>query len=100
MTLDLAGLCWHCGHQLSSVDYGRETTCQGCGKDTRTCRNCRHYATARPNECLEPMAERVLVKDRANFCEFFEPSDRPSESGSGGTSQEALRAAADALFRK
>lgn len=96
---DYIGTCWHCGQRLSGVDYGRETRCLGCDKDTRVCRNCRHYAPGRPNECQEPMVERVLVKDRANFCELFDPADRPAE-GDPSPAGDELHAAAEALFRK
>lgn len=98
MDRDEIGACWHCGHGLTAADYGREATCLRCGKPTRVCRNCRHYAPGRPNECREPMVERVLAKDRANFCELFDPTDRPAETGR--QSQDALRDAAEALFRK
>lgn len=76
MQTDIIGKCWHCGGALSRHDYGRETLCLGCGKATRVCRNCRHYAPGRPNACLEPMTEPVLDKERANFCELFDPADR------------------------
>lgn len=99
------GLCWRCGQGLTAADYGREASCPGCGKNTRVCRNCRHYAPGRPNDCLEPLAERVLIKDRANFCDHFEPSVRPLPGAGPGETvgrdhQDALRAAAEALFRK
>jgi hypothetical protein len=44
------------------------------------------------------MAERVLEKDRANFCEFFEASDNPASSAAA-TSADALRRAAEDLFK-
>lgn len=76
MIQDVIGRCWQCGRDLTKADYGRETLCLGCGKATRVCRNCRHYAPGKPNACREPMAEEVLDKERANFCEFFDPGDR------------------------
>ena len=98
MSEEIRGICWNCGRGLTAADYGRETSCLGCGKPTRVCRNCRHYAPGRPNECLEPMVERVLDKERANFCELFDPSDRPS-AGDAGTGEHALRRAAEDLFK-
>lgn len=76
MNNDVIGRCWQCGRDLTKADYGRETLCLSCGKATRVCRNCRYYAPGKPNACLEPMAEEVLDKARANFCEFFDPGDR------------------------
>ena len=92
------GHCWHCRRPQTKADYGRETLCLGCGKPARVCRNCRHYAPGRPNDCLEPVAERVMDKTRANPCEFFEPHPDPS-GDAGAPGADALRAAADALFR-
>ncbi len=97
---DFIGTCWRCGQRLTAVDYGREASCPGCRRDTRVCRNCRHYAPGRPNDCVEPMAERVLIKDRANFCEHFEAADRGPTPSTSAPGQDALREAAEALFRK
>jgi hypothetical protein len=33
--------------------------------------NCTHYDPRAYNGCREPHAERVLDKDRSNFCDFF-----------------------------
>lgn len=98
MNDDIIGKCWHCGTHLGKADYGRETTCLGCGKNTRSCRNCRLFSRGRPNDCEEPMAEAVMNKERANFCEFFDPS--PSTGGTGGTvAADDLLKAADDLFK-
>jgi hypothetical protein len=95
---DIQGKCWHCGQALKSVDYGRETTCLGCGKPTRVCRNCRWYAPPRPNQCEEPVVERVLEKEKPNFCELFEPTMTPRQS-TATSSDDALRQAAEDLFK-
>jgi hypothetical protein len=98
MSDDCLGRCWQCGTALDKVDYGRETECRGCGKPTRCCRNCEFFAPGRPNECIEPIAERVLDKARPNFCEFFAPSRTP-QAGPDDSSAEALLKAAQDLFK-
>jgi hypothetical protein len=45
------------------------------------------------------MAEPVAAKDRANFCDFFEPATQPQLGSAGGTDADALRQAADDLFK-
>ena len=97
MGTDILGRCWHCGADLGPHDYGRETGCPGCGRPTRVCRNCRWYDSARANACQETRAEPVLEKERANFCEFFEPTT-PAVAAAR-TPEEALRQAAEALFK-
>lgn len=95
----IVGICWSCRRGLTLADYGRETSCVGCGKDTRACRNCRFFAPGRPNDCIEPMAEPVKDKQRANFCEYFEPAAEPL-AGPDRQADASLREAAEALFRK
>ncbi|MEW8690149.1 MAG: hypothetical protein AB2535_03580 [Candidatus Thiodiazotropha endolucinida] len=92
------GKCWQCGSELEAVDYGRETTCRSCGKPTRVCRNCRWYAQNRPNQCEEPMADRVMDKEKANFCGYFEPTAE-IKGNDTQSSQDALRQAAENLFK-
>jgi predicted RNA-binding Zn-ribbon protein involved in translation (DUF1610 family) len=98
MASDVVGRCWSCGQGLTKADYGRENTCPGCGKPTRVCRNCRHFAPGRPNDCVEPLAERVLDKERANFCELFDPSHRPSAAPGSAGADDLLERAQD-LFK-
>jgi len=89
------GICWHCGGHLSATDYGREGECPQCRRQTHVCRNCRFYAPGRPNDCFEPVAEPVTDKQRANFCDYFEPAKDTHEAG---PDNDQLKADADALF--
>lgn len=95
MATDKQGICWHCGTTLDGADYAREGECPKCRKPTHVCRNCRFFAPGRANDCFEPVAERVADKQRANFCDYFEPG---SETHAEGPDAERLRAAADDLF--
>lgn len=90
--------CFSCGTEMSFPHVpGRRDECPKCGADVHVCRNCRNYDRNAYNECREPSAEVVREKDRANFCDFFQP-------GSGGVSavdqKKDLMAAAEALFKK
>lgn len=98
MATEIQGICWHCGRELSVHYYGREESCPGCRKATRVCRNCRWYAPGRANDCAEPMAERVMEKERANFCSFFEPTSELKARGADVTGDD-LRQAAEDLFK-
>ncbi len=102
---DIIGHCWHCGADLTRADYGRENHCLSCGKATRACRNCRLYQRGRPNDCLEPLAEPIADKVRANFCDHFDPARQPTESASAlqdpsnTQDEDLLRQAAESLFK-
>ena len=93
----IAGKCWHCGNDLGPLDYGRADTCSKCGKDTRVCKNCEFFDPAVNNQCHETQADRVVEKERSNFCDYFKPSTR---GGSGAASRDSLKSAAEALFKK
>ncbi|MBU0728957.1 MAG: hypothetical protein KKE17_10445 [Proteobacteria bacterium] len=64
--------CFSCGRE-TDIDGkpARGDACHHCGADLKVCRNCRFYDEAAYNECREPQAERIVDKDRANFCEYF-----------------------------
>lgn len=65
-------ICFHCKKELDiSGRPGRGDSCTHCGSDLKVCLNCRFYDASAYNECWEPSADRVVEKERANFCEFF-----------------------------
>lgn len=90
--------CHKCKQELEAErDYGRQDTCPKCGFATRVCMNCMYYDPSRYNECSEPVADRVVDKEKANFCDYFKPGARIQ---SGLSAQEQARKAAEALFKK
>ncbi len=95
MKLEKGGTCWNCGGELTALDYGRQDSCRKCGRDTRVCKNCDFHDRSYNNECRESQADRVVDKEKANFCDYFNPR---SGQGGNGPSRDSLKAAADALF--
>ncbi len=91
------GNCWNCGFTLTPFDYGRGDRCAQCGRDTRVCKGCEFYEKGIHNDCREPQAERVVDKEKSNFCDYFKPA---RSTGNGAPSRDALKAAAEALFKK
>lgn len=91
------GNCWNCGNALESADYGRQEVCSKCNRYTHACKNCEFHDRAYNNECRESAAERVVDKEKFNFCDYFKPK---SQAGAGAKSKDALKAAAEALFKK
>lgn len=98
MGYEHGGNCWHCGTALTVLDYGRADTCRKCGRDTKTCKGCEFYDPMANNECRESQADRVVDKERSNFCDYFRP--RQGGPATQAPTRDALKAAADALFRK
>ncbi len=90
--------CYNCGSELGEKEFGRQDSCEKCGRDTRVCRNCKNYDKTRNNQCREEQAPRQVDKEKSTFCEWFQPGG--VSAGAGGPSKDSLRAAADALFKK
>ncbi len=79
----------------------RDATCEGCGRDLRCCRNCRHFDERYHNQCTETEAEPVVEKTRRNFCEYFYFSLAAFAGGPQGRDRAAeARAKLEGLFRK
>lgn len=49
----------------------RSDTCPHCGHNLHCCLQCKFYDPGSYNECKEVSAERVVGKERANFCDYF-----------------------------
>ena len=90
-----------CAFCRKKVDTGgkvmRGDTCPHCHKDLRCCKQCGFYDPHAYNDCREVMAERIVDKERANFCDFYFP--KGSQVREGGREQEA-RQALEALFKQ
>ena len=98
MSYERSGNCWNCGNALTHLDYGRADTCLKCGRDTRACKGCEFYDRDYNNQCRESQADRVVEKERSNFCDYFRPK---SGIGSAANAEkDSVRAAAEALFKK
>jgi hypothetical protein len=68
-------VCWKCGAELKGVilPLSRRETCAACGAEQHVCRLCRHYDPRAADMCREERAETVSNKERANFCDYFDP---------------------------
>ena len=92
-------VCWKCGATLGGLPLplGRLAECEACRADLHVCRLCRSYDPRVRMGCDEPRAEEVRDKEKANFCDFFQP--RP-DAFTAIDDSEARKAKADleALF--
>ena len=93
-------ICIFCNKKLNiKGKIGRQDTCPHCGRDLRCCKQCKFYDQDAYNECREVAAERILEKERSNFCDFFTPKGSKSSGGSYNRTREA-KEALEALFKK
>lgn len=94
------GACPNCGHKVPYMEAfppGRSDSCSNCGASLRSCLGCKNYDKSAYNECHEPSAERVVDKEKPNFCEWFKFGPR---STGGAASKDELLEKAKALFKK
>ena len=96
--IPIVGNCWTCGADLVETDFGRQDTCPKCRRDTKVCKNCIWFDAKYNNQCRENQADRVVEKERANFCDYFKP--KLGGVAAGPSPADAARLAAEALFKK
>ena len=92
-------LCHKCKNEINVPKIvGRKDTCPLCQADLRCCLNCRHCDPNYYNQCRESQAERVLDKNRANFCDYFKFNDSASD-GMTKSDKDSIRKKLDDLFK-
>ena len=82
--------CWSCGAALTGLilPMSRREECPACSADQHVCKLCRHFDPAISDACREDRAERVTDKERANFCDYFEPAAHVASSGSSAAEKD------------
>lgn len=84
---------------LSGGKASFRESCPACGRDAHICRNCGHYDVSAYNECHEPSADRVVDKEKANYCEYFTPPASADPVGPATAAPSPLDLAAEAKER-
>jgi hypothetical protein len=94
-------VCFECKKEISIEDkIGFRQDCSECGHDLHSCVQCQHYDPKVYNECKETMADRILEKTKANYCEFFTAQPSGPNLASPDQKKVDLLAQAEALFKK
>ena len=87
--------CYRCGAALSalSLPLSRRDQCPECVADLHVCKMCLYFDRKVPRQCREDGAEDVSEKERANFCDWFKPSEEafdPNRKSEADAAKEAL----------
>ena len=92
--------CVFCKYKIK-IDgkVSRRDTCPQCKRDLRCCKQCKFYDKSAYNECREVSAERIVDKERANYCDYFVPRGSKDGGGNFNRSKDAKKAL-EALFNK
>jgi hypothetical protein len=91
--------CWRCGEGLDklSLPLSRMDECPECFIHLHVCKMCSCYDPAVPKACREDDAEEVKEKERANFCDYFAPSQHAFDADVAAADRQA-RSKLDNLF--
>ena len=90
--------CFSCkkGLELSSESkITRSEECPYCYASIHCCKMCKFYDTSAYNECRETSADRILEKEKSNFCDYFILSG----TDSGSNEKDTILSAANSLFK-
>lgn len=91
--------CWRCGANLKDVllPFARLAECPECRAELHVCLMCVHFDRRYTGLCRHDLADKVLDKERANFCGYLRPcrdAHARRKEAAGGSSRSDL----DALF--
>ncbi len=72
--------CYQCDTEIDLGKEGliyRRDLCPKCHVDLRCCKMCAYYDPLAQYECKQDLEERIVDKEKSNFCEFFTPRKDP-----------------------
>ena len=85
--MDKTITCHQCNTTTSAENISRRESCDKCNYDLWVCKNCSFYSPSSYNECKEPQAERVIDKEKKNFCDYFRPANQTTKNKKVDTSK-------------
>lgn len=91
--------CYKCQENLIlavGTNILRSEECPKCHTDLHCCKMCELYSVQSYNECKESIADRIVDKEKANFCDHF----KLRANTSAANSKQSILDAANALFKK
>jgi hypothetical protein len=90
--------CYHCKKNipiLGVLQVTRTEECPYCARALHCCKMCKFFDSRVYNECKESNADRVVDKEKANFCDYFTLVNGKRDEAE----LENLKSAADSLFK-
>ncbi len=91
--------CYYCKKNIPVIGDFKVTRTEDCPYCTRAlhcCRMCKFFDSRVYNECKESNADRVVDKEKANFCDYFVLTSGSHDDNS----IDLLKSTADSLFKK
>ena len=91
--------CYACHKELdieAKAKIHKSSECDFCYADLRCCKMCELYSPTSYNECRETGADRIIEKEKANFCDFYVLKGRAEDKNKV---KNDLDSVANALFK-
>jgi hypothetical protein len=68
-------VCWNCGESIADIPLpiSRHASCAACFEMQHNCRMCYFFHPGSIDDCDEDRADPPVIKESANFCEYFKP---------------------------
>lgn len=83
--------CFKCHFIIEAEKISYRDECPFCKADLHVCLNCVFHDSSKHNSCIEPSADFVREKDRANYCEYFKFVESRKGKEEKGGREEAER---------
>lgn len=93
--------CWKCGKDTGIKSKPtRIDHCVDCLADLKCCRGCRFYEPYAAHGCRERVDETIKIKDKSNFCDFFQPRVVGAKALDKLNSKDSRKKSFDDLFNE
>lgn len=93
--------CHSCKTKIALTNkIGFRDDCPQCRNDLHVCLNCHFYDTSSYNECRETAADRVVDKEKANYCEYFQINSTATKDAPAADPATEARKKLEQLFGK
>ena len=92
------GKCYFCETEYSEGKIHFSDSCLKCELDLHICFNCEFFDELSPDQCRESSADRVVEKDKKNFCDYFSVAKHSLKNKI--SNKEKVLSEAEALFKK
>ena len=90
--------CPNCSKEIELPEkLGFRDDCMHCNVDLHVCRFCIFFDSSAYNECKETQADRVVDKEKANFCDYFRFN---SDAQAKSAQQDDIKQKLEDLFKK
>ena len=90
--------CWNCDETLQDppLPLSRHLACRNCFEFLHCCQMCCFFNVSAPGQCDHDLADPPVEKANANFCDYFDRSDR--QGGKSKSNNQHARDSLDSLF--